>query len=52
MLKKYCGDVTIWTYTLPPMSPLVAILGYPFPPPPVTSFLSDLFLRYMSQISP
>ena len=25
MLKKYCGDVTIWTYPLPPMSPLVII---------------------------
>ena len=23
------------------MSPLVTILGYPLPPPPVTSFLND-----------
>ena len=41
MLKKYCGNVTIWTYPLPPMSPLVTILDYPPPPPPVTSFLND-----------
>ena len=34
MLKKYCGDVAIWTYPLPPMSPLVTILGYPLPPRP------------------
>ena len=36
MLKKYCGDITIWIYPLPPMSPLVTILGYPTPP--VTTF--------------
>ena len=41
MFKNYCGDVTIWTYLLHPMSPLVTILGYPLPPPPVTSFLND-----------
>ena len=44
MLKKYCGDVTIWTYPPPPMSPLVTILGYPTgDAPPVTSFLNDPF---------
>ena len=31
MLKKCYGDVTIWTYPLPPTSPLVTILGYPPP---------------------
>ena len=34
MLKQYCGDVTIWTYPPPPMSPLVTIFGYPLPPSP------------------
>ena len=34
MLKKCCGDVTIWTYPLPAMSPLVTILGYPLPASP------------------
>ena len=33
-VEKYCGDVTIWTYPLLPMSLLVTNLGYPPPPPP------------------
>ena len=33
-VEKYCGEVTIWTYPLLPMSPLVTILGYSPPPSP------------------
>ena len=47
MLKKYRGDVSIWTYPLPPISPLalVTILGYPPHPlsPGDVLFLKDPF---------
>ena len=44
MLKKHCGDVTIWTY--PPASYVTISYHFmvqPSPPPPVTSFLDDLY---------
>ena len=46
MLKKYCGDVTTWTYALPPMSPLVTILGYPLPLPRWRPFWTTSFFKY------
>ena len=52
MLKKYCGDVTIWT---PPSPHYVTISHHfgvapsPLPPPPVTSFFNDSYfiLRHL-----
>ena len=42
MLKKYCGDVNIWTYPLLPYATISHHFGVPSsPPPPVTSFLND-----------
>ena len=42
-VKKILWWRHLWTYPLPPMSPLVTILGYLSPPRPVMSFLSDPF---------
>ena len=42
MLKKYCGDVTIWTYPPPPYVTISHQFRVPLSfPPPVTSFLND-----------
>ena len=45
MLKKYCGDFTIWTYPPPPYVTISYHFRVPPPPPPVTPFLNDPLLK-------